>query len=59
MFLYRNACKEKNWIEKITKYVVEVELLGLNGCWEVIDEPLGLNEVEKSFGWNEVENTVE
>lgn len=49
--------KKMDW--KITKCVVEVELLWLNGCWEVIDKPLGLNEVEKSLELNEVENTLE
>lgn len=41
--------KEKREMKKLTKCVVEVETLGLNGCREVIDKPLRLNEVENNL----------
>lgn len=35
MYLFRNGWREKKstWIENLTKDVVEVETLGLNGSW--------------------------
>lgn len=58
--MYRK--KEKIWIEKVTKCVLGVESLELNGYREIINKSLELNEyreiINKSLGLNEVEKLL-